>query len=82
MKPITTAPKNATSIRVKMKDGTIYEDAHRASNLSGEEQPPFEGWFIPARDEKGKAIYFKPIDEPREWEPIINLSLIDRHMIP
>ncbi len=69
--PIATAPKTATSIRVRMKDGTIHEDAHWASDLSGEEQPAFCGWFIPVKNAKGETLYFAGIEEPIEWQALL-----------
>lgn len=63
-KDIKTAPKDATEVSVRLSDGTIYERAHWASNLSGEEQPPFEGWFVRA------GSYFAGIPDPVEWRPI------------
>lgn len=59
-KPISDAPRNATWINVRMKDGTVQR-AHWASDLSGEEQPPFEGWFV--RD--GES--FRQIAQPMAW---------------
>lgn len=60
-KPIATAPRNATKVEVRMSDGTIYKDAHWACDLSGDEQPPFKGWFIPGGDG------FIGIPEPEAW---------------
>lgn len=62
-RPIRTAPKDATWIQVRMEDGTIHR-AHWASNLSGEEQPPFEGWFV------DRKTHFLGIHEPKEWKPL------------
>lgn len=61
--PISTAPKNASWVQVKMADGRVLK-AHWASNLSGEEQPPFEGWFI------DKKTYFLGIQTPEQWKPL------------
>lgn len=61
--PINTAPKNATWVRVKMRDGRVLK-AHWASDLSGEEQPPFEGWFI------DKGTYMAGIETPEYWKPL------------
>ena len=63
-KPISTAPKNASSIQVKMKDGTIHKDAHWASDMSGAEQPPYEGWFIPS----GGNCNYEGIKNPIKWQ--------------
>lgn len=64
--PIKTAPKDATEMRVLMRDGTVYERAHWASDLSGEDQPPFQGWFIPSQNASG----FREIEEPTHWRPL------------
>jgi hypothetical protein len=64
--PMSTAPRNATDIRVKLKSGMVYERAHWASDLSGEEQPPFEGWFVERGDKSG----FESIPEPVAWMPV------------
>ena len=64
--PIKTAPKDATEVRVLMRDGTMHEKAHWASDLSGEDQPAFQGWFIPSPDTSG----FREIEEPTHWRPL------------
>ena len=74
--PISTAPKNAKSIRVLMKDGTIHEDAHWAQDLSGEDQPPFIGWFIP-RSKEHPEFGYVGIEAPKSWMPM--LSNAERH---
>jgi hypothetical protein len=61
--PIETAPRNATWLLVKMADGMIYR-AHWACDLSGEEQPPFRGWFI------RKSDFMKQIETPKFWMPL------------
>ncbi len=58
---MSTAPQNATWCEVKLQDGTLKR-AHWASNLSGEEQPPFQGWF------EGEKTCWQ-IAEPVEWRP-------------
>lgn len=52
-----------------MRDGTVHEDAHWASDLSGEDQPPFEGWFRPVKDSDGRTSYYAYIGEPVAWRP-------------
>lgn len=64
--PISTAPKDATSIQVKMKDGAIHKDVHWASDMSGEDQPMFEGWFIPCSG----GWNYEQIDTPEKWQPL------------
>lgn len=59
---MVNAPKNATEIQVLMKDGLI-QIAHWAQDLSGEEQPPFQGWFI----KQGHG--YSQIDDPIAWKP-------------
>lgn len=66
-KPILLAPRNATHLRVMMWDGTIHEDAHWACDLSGEEQPPFQGWFVPVKDHAGKVTAYSGIKVPKWW---------------
>jgi hypothetical protein len=61
---MSTAPHDATWVEVRMRDGTIHQ-AHWASNLSGEEQPPFEGWFI----RSGSAHTYQGIADPVAWRP-------------
>lgn len=70
---MATAPKNATSVRVKMKDGTVHEDAHWAQG-GGEDQPPFIGWFIPVKNEAGETTWFCGIDDPAYWQPRLAIS--------
>jgi len=65
-KPISEAPKDSTSIRAKMKDGTFHEDAHWASDMSGENQPIFEGWFIPSNG----YYSYEQIETPIEWQSV------------
>ena len=64
---IDSVPKNGTRFKALMKDGTIYEDTHWASDLSGCEQPPFEGFFKTSRPGE-----FVQIDTPKAWVPILN----------
>lgn len=66
-KPISTAPKNATVIEVRMQDGTVHTEAHWAQDLSGEDQPPFRGWFVPVKDASGKTVSFREIIAPMHW---------------
>ncbi len=62
---IESAPKNSTWIEVKLKDGTIHK-AHWASDLSGEEQPPFQGWFVSRPGCSG----FYQIETPEFWRSL------------
>ncbi|MEQ1644894.1 MAG: hypothetical protein ABL959_15705 [Pyrinomonadaceae bacterium] len=63
--PIETAPKNASWIRVILPGGQKLE-AHWAQDLSGEEQPPFKGWFRKYEGSSG----FSQIAEPIGWRPL------------
>jgi hypothetical protein len=49
------APRDASWIEAKLYTGEIIQ-VHFASDLSGEEQPPFEGWF------KDAGSYFSEVD--------------------
>lgn len=60
---MTTAPKNSTEVEVRLKDGRVLV-AHWAQDLSGEEQPPFSGWFV------YNGSYCSGIDEPVAWRPL------------
>lgn len=53
-------------LRGKAKDGTVIEDMHWASDLSGEEQPPFQGWFVPNTAGRG-FVQVQPI----AWQPTV-----------
>ena len=66
--PISTAPKDATEIRVRMADGAVHERAHWACDLSGEGQPPFRGWFIPVISD-GRMREIAPPPAPNEKPP-------------
>lgn len=63
-----SAPKDGRNIRVRDKEGKIH-NAHFAQDLSGEEQPPFSGWFY--RNERNNQYHqVKPV----EWR---SLDVID-----
>jgi len=64
--PMASAPMRSQHIRVVCRDGTVHEDAHWTSDLSGEEQPAFQGWFIPC------GGHFAQIEEPVGWLPRTN----------
>lgn len=67
--PMSSAPKNAKEIEVKMRDGQVLT-AHWAQDLSGEDQPPFIGWFTAAKDSRGKTSRFREIETPIAWRPV------------
>ena len=59
-----SAPKNCTLVEVKLPDLTVVE-AHWASNLSGEEQPAFEGWFV-----RDGGCGYVGVPNPILWRPL------------
>lgn len=66
--PMDTAPKTLHGFRALMADGTIHDDVHWAEDMSGSDQPPFRGWFIPVvRD--GKVVRYQEIEKPVQWMP-------------
>ncbi|MGQ0621337.1 MAG: hypothetical protein ACT4QA_15670 [Panacagrimonas sp.] len=67
-----TAPRNTTDVRVRMADGTEHARAHWACDMSGEEQPPYRGWFVPVLRHDGRVSFFSGIDEPAQWRPILS----------
>lgn len=64
-RPWSSAPKNATWVEVLLRDRTV-KVAHWAEDLSGEEQPPFSGWFVG----KGEQSFSALIGEPIGWRPL------------
>lgn len=63
-KPGATAPLNATWIEAILPDGTVV-NAHWACDESGEEQPPFRGWFVQA------GTSFRQVPSPVFWRPLL-----------
>jgi hypothetical protein len=63
--PIATAPKTSNWILARLKDGTEVQ-IHYACDLSGEEQPPFRGWFKKASWNGFVEVYPDPV----EWKPV------------
>lgn len=61
-KPIKTGPRNASLVEVKLRDGRVT-NARWASDLSGEEQPAFQGWH------ENMGDYNRQV-EPIAWRPI------------
>lgn len=64
---ISSAPSSGTlimHIRGRHENGVILEPMHYACG-GGEDQPPFEGWFIP--DGSGSGFYQV---HPVEWQPL------------
>lgn len=44
--------------------------AHFAQDLSGEEQPPFRGWYRPVLLDDGRVSYFSEVHgKPAWWRP-------------
>ena len=70
--PMCEAPKDASEVEVMLDDGRIVI-AHYACDLSGEEQPPFKGWFL------HNGYYFGEIN-PTGWRPIRDYPDIRVHL--
>lgn len=70
-RPIASAPKDATTIEVRLASGEILE-AHWACDYSGEHQAAFDGWFKAATNNRG----FVEIDTPKEWRPISKAEVL------
>lgn len=65
--PMSSAPCRGypiLQIRGRENDGRIFEPMHWASDLSGEEQPAFEGWFVPMGEKSWAQVH------PVEWQPL------------
>jgi len=65
--PMKTAPRTTKHVQLLMPDGKVHPEAHFASDLSGEEQPAFEGWFIARIGETGKFLCFEDVGNPKAW---------------
>lgn len=52
--------------QIKNWGGRVFKDAHYACDLSGEEQPPFEGFFY---EDSGKTMMLK-ITNPIAWRKL------------
>lgn len=64
--PMKAAPMGGCLIvRGKSKDGDVIEGMHWASDLSGEDQPAFQGWFVPCASGDG-FVQVQPV----AWQPI------------
>lgn len=66
--PMDTAPTTGPIVwvRVKCRDGRVTT-AHFAEDLSGDEQPPFRGWFESVG--KGFGHFFSHVS-PVGWTPL------------
>lgn len=61
---LCSAPRDATWMIVKLRDGKEVK-AHWAQDLSGEEQPPFRGFFV------RHGTYFREaFPDPICWKPL------------
>jgi hypothetical protein len=67
--PMSSAPKNATDVEVQTPAGEVLV-AHWACDLSGEDQPPYRGWFKKVMGLGGRVLYCAGIDEPKAWRPL------------
>jgi hypothetical protein len=65
-KPISDY-KGYGEVLVALPDGTI-QLAHWASDLSGSDQPPFEGWFEKVFNDSGNILYCRGIETPIAWK--------------
>lgn len=57
------APRDSSYVDLFLKSEKVVEKAHWACNLSGEEQPPFKGWFI-----KSGSGYAEVKGTPVAWK--------------
>ena len=65
------APKDCTTVQLLFDGGLVVRGAHWAEDLSGEEQPPYRGWFVPVKREDGTTAYNSEVPgEPRAWAPM------------
>lgn len=66
-RPMQDAPKDGPIvwIRAQLEDGTEV-DVHWAQDLSGEEQPPFRGWYAAHATPSAGFYEVKPL----RWKPI------------
>ncbi|HYG36368.1 MAG TPA: hypothetical protein VEC99_16360 [Clostridia bacterium] len=71
--PMAAAPKDATDIEVQLEDGSILV-AHWAQDLSGEEQPPFIGWFTAVKDSQGNRDGYREIKTPLCWRKMAGVK--------
>lgn len=73
-----SAPKESYPIQhvqLLMQDGKVVRDAHWACDMSGAEQPPFRGWFIPVRRDNGTVSYYtEACGTPQGWAPMPPLN--------
>lgn len=61
---MSTAPRDTTEIRGKTAEGRLLEPMHYACG-GGEEQPAFDGWFMPYESSDG---YYEV--RPVAWQPL------------
>lgn len=68
------APKEGYPIQhvdLLMEDGSIVRNCHWAQDLSGEDQPPFRGWFTPVYRDNGSLMFNRQVDGPiKAWAPV------------
>lgn len=62
---LSTAPKDCTMVRGLDAAGKVLEPMHYACDHSGEDQPYFDGWFLPYKD--GSGFYQV---RPVAWQPL------------
>jgi hypothetical protein len=62
-----SAPRRGEWVTGQLYDGSVVR-MHYAQDMSGEVQPPFEGWFERV-DVSGGPGYFRQV-RPASWKPI------------
>lgn len=63
---MSTAPKDCTNVRGRTADGKVLEPMHYAFDHSGEDQPYFDGWFVPYTDPGAGFYQVRPV----AWQPL------------
>lgn len=70
--PIATAEKTTRiDIQIITREGVVHPCCHWASDLTGEDQPAFQGWFYPIMDDTNeKILYYNQVVNPLGWKPV------------
>lgn len=63
--PISAPYPRGKDLEVELPDHSVCV-AHWASDLSGEEQPPYQGWFT-AETGGGRRVCYRQIPRPIAW---------------
>lgn len=70
--PLINAPQLGYPImhvRGRTADGKIVEPMHKANGDGDGLMPPFDGWFVPVRNSRGKLLMYQQVS-PVEWQPL------------